>query len=73
LQIRISSLSIHAAPTNCIFFEVEDFRIWHAIKNFSESANLLTFWAHKEPDGAPTSLCGHEYKVNEGTDKCMKK
>jgi hypothetical protein len=73
LQIRISSISINAAPTNCIFFEVEDFRNWHAVNNLSESANLLTFRAHKEPDGAPTSLYGHEYKVNEGTDKCMKK
>jgi hypothetical protein len=69
LQIRISSISINAAPTNCIFFEVEDFRIWHSVENLSESANLLTFRAHKKPDGAPTSFCGHEYKLDEGTDK----
>jgi len=69
LQIRISSISINAAPTNCIFFEVEDFRIWHSVENLSESANLLTFRAHKKPDGAPTSFCGHEVKLDEGTDK----
>jgi hypothetical protein len=69
LQIRISSISINAAPTNCIFFEVEDFRIWHSVENLSESANLLTFRAHKKPDGSPTSFCGHEYKLDEGTDK----
>jgi hypothetical protein len=73
LQIRISSISINAAPTNCKFFEVEEFRIWHPVKNLSESANLLTFRANQKPDGAPTSFCGHEYKVDEGTDKCMKK
>jgi hypothetical protein len=69
LQIRISSISINTAPTNCILFEVEDFRLWHSVENLSESANLLTFRALKKPDGAPTSFCGHGWNVEEGTDK----
>ena len=35
LNIRISSITIHATSTNGIFLEVEEIGIWHPIKNLT--------------------------------------
>jgi hypothetical protein len=66
LNIRIASIAIHATSTNGIFLKVEDFRIWHPIKNLAHCANGSTFRTDQGSDSF-ASLSGHIPKLLDCT------
>ena len=41
LDIRVRPVATKATATNCVLFKVEGYRIWHAVENLAERADLL--------------------------------
>ena len=68
-NVWVTPITIHAATTNGILFEVKDFRVRHPVKDLAQGTYLPALRTGQELDGSPTSLSSHEMNIDEGTDK----
>jgi len=68
LNVRIKSVSTDTTSTNCILFEVKGFRIWHAVNDLSECADLSATRTEESTDPF-VAFSGHGERVGAGADK----
>jgi hypothetical protein len=67
-NVGITAIAIHATATDCILFEIEDFRVRHPIKNRAQRAYLSAPGASQQFDRTSALFRGHVANIGKGTD-----